>query len=204
MSEIFKYSRTSFLKQKMKLQKLNRNIHRDLGYIFFFLSVIYGLSGIALNHIDDWNPSYNIKYSKITIKPSTLKKENLNRAKIISLLETYAPNEKYKNYYFPDDSTLKVFVKDGNLVLNLETGQGYLETSKRRPILHMSNYLHYNPKKWWTAISDIYAISLILLASTGLFIIKGKKGIKGRGAWLTGLGIVVPIVYLLLYYWKVF
>jgi hypothetical protein len=68
----------------------------------------------------------------------------------------------------------------------------------------MSNYLHYNPKKWWTVISDIYAISLILLATTGLFIIKGKNGIKGRGAWLTGLGIIVPVVYLLLYYWKVF
>lgn len=188
----------------MKLQKLNRNIHRDLGYIFFFLSIVYGLSGIALNHIDDWNPSYIVKNTNITINPTQLNKKDLNRRNIISLLEEYTPSEKYKNYYFPNDSTLKVFIKDGNLNVDLKTGLGYLETSKRRPILHLSNYLHYNPRKWWTAISDIYAISLMLLAITGLFILKGKNSIKGRGAWLTGLGIIVPIVYLLLYYWKVF
>ncbi|MDA3952263.1 MAG: PepSY-associated TM helix domain-containing protein [Bacteroidales bacterium] len=188
----------------MNLRKLNRNIHRDLGYIFFFLTLIYGLSGIALNHIDDWNPSYIVKHSEITINPKQLNKKDLNRKNVIALIEEYTPSEKYKNHYFPDKITLKVFLKDGNLYVDLETGQGNLETSKRRPILHLSNYLHYNPQKWWTAISDIYAISLLVLAFSGLFILKGKNGIKRRGAWLTGLGIIVPIAYLLLYYWKIF
>ena len=188
----------------MNLRKLNRNTHRDLGYIFFFLSIIYGLSGIALNHIDDWNPSYIIKNTEINIKTAPLIKENLNRANVISLLEAYTPKEKYKNHYFPNDNTLKVFIKDGNINIDLETGQGNIETSKRRPVFHQFNYLHYNPRKWWTIISDIYAISLMLLAITGLFILRGKNGITGRGAWLTGLGIIIPIIYLLLYYWKVF
>jgi len=47
----------------MKLRKWNRIIHRDLGYIFFGMSIIYGLSGIALNHIGDWNPDYIIKHA---------------------------------------------------------------------------------------------------------------------------------------------
>ena len=188
----------------MNLRKLNRNTHRDLGYIFFFISIIYGLSGIALNHIDDWNPSYVIKNTEVNIKAAPLKKENLNRTNVISLLEDIAPGEKYKNHYFPNNNTLKVFVKDGNINVDLETGQGNIETSKRRPVFHQFNYLHYNPRKWWTIISDIYAISLMLLAITGLFILKGKNGITGRGAWLTGLGIIIPIIYLLLYYWKVF
>ncbi len=187
----------------MKLRKLNRNLHRDLGYIFFFLTVIYGLSGIALNHIDDWNPSYVVKYKELKIdKP--LKKENLNRRNVISLLQTYTPQEKYKNHYFPNEATLKIFIKDGNVNLDLNTGEGYIETSKRRPIFHQANYLHYNPHKLWTWISDIYAVSLIILAFTGLFILKGKNGITGRGAWLTSIGIIVPIIFLLIYYWKVF
>ncbi|HAF30151.1 MAG TPA: hypothetical protein DCG75_14010 [Bacteroidales bacterium] len=188
----------------MKLRKLNRNIHRDLGYIFFFMTMIYGLSGIALNHISDWNPSYNINNSQFEIKEAPLQKENLNREKVILLLNAYAPDEKFKNYYYPDSETLKIFIKDGNVVIDLESGQGNIETSKRRPILHEANYLHYNPKKWWTIFSDIYAISLMLLAITGLFILKGKTGITGRGAWLTGLGIIIPIVFLMIYYWKVF
>ena len=188
----------------MKLRKLNRNIHRDLGYIFFFLTIVYGLSGIALNHINDWNPSYIIKNAEIIIKTAPLDKETLDRTNIISLLETYTPKEKYKNHYFPNNNTLKVFIKDGNIIIDLESGQGNIETSKRRLVFHQFNYLHYNPQKWWTIISDIYAISLMILAISGLFILKGRNGITGRGAWLTTLGIVIPIIFLLLYYWKVF
>jgi hypothetical protein len=187
----------------MKLRKLNRNLHRDLGYIFFFLTVIYGLSGIALNHIDDWNPSYIVKYNELQIEEK-LEKENLNRNAVVSLLKEYSPGEKYKNHYFPNESTLKIFIKDGNVNIDLESGQGYIETSKRRPLFHQANYLHYNPHKVWTWISDIYAISLIILAFTGLFILKGKNGITGRGAWLTAIGIIIPVIFLLVYYYKVF
>lgn len=187
----------------MKLRKLNRNLHRDLGYIFFFLTVIYGLSGIALNHIDDWNPSYVVKYEELKIEEN-INQENLNRDQTLSLIKKYTPGEEYKNHYFPDEENLKIFIEDGNINIDLTTGKGYIETSKRRPVFHQANYLHYNPHKMWTLISDIYAVSLILLAFTGLFILKGKNGITGRGAWLTAIGIIVPIVFLLIYYWKVF
>jgi len=168
------------------------------------MTIIYGLSGIALNHIEDWNPSYIIRNDEININPELLVKDQLNKKKVISLLNEYAPDEKYKNYYFPNSNTLKIFIKDGNIVVDLTTGQAFLETSKRRPVFHQFNYLHYDPKKWWTAVSDIYAISLMILAISGLFILKGKNGITRRGAWLTAIGIIVPILFLLMYYWKVF
>ncbi len=187
----------------MKLRKLNRSIHRDLGYIFFFLTVIYGLSGVALNHIDDWNPSYIVRYNDLQIEEK-IKKEDLDRNMVVSLLKKYAPDENYKNHYFPDENNLKIFIQNGNVHIDLITGKGYIETSKRRPVFHQANYLHYNPHKIWTWISDMYALSLILLAITGLFILKGKNGITGRGAWLTAIGIIVPIIFLLVYYWKVF
>jgi hypothetical protein len=41
-------------------------------------------------------------------------------------------------------------------------------------------------------------VALILLAATGLFMMKGKYGITGRGAWLTGAGIVIPLLFLFL------
>ena len=168
------------------------------------MTIIYGLSGIALNHIEDWNPSYIIRNKEIKINPELLAKEQLNKSKVISLMKEYVPDEKFKNYYFPNNNTLKVFIKDGNIIVDLTTGQGFLETSKRRPVFHQFNYLHYDPKQWWTAVSDIYAVSLMILAITGLFILKGKNGITRRGAWLTAIGIVVPILFLMIYYWKIF
>ncbi|MFO7843204.1 MAG: PepSY-associated TM helix domain-containing protein [Bacteroidales bacterium] len=188
----------------MKLRKLNRALHRDLGYLFFAMTVIYGLSGIALNHINDWNPNYVIRTKEINIEHTPLNHDQIDREKAIALLNEYASGEKYKNHYFPSDTQLKIFIKDGSITLNTQTGSGMIETSKRRAIFHQVNYLHYNPQKWWTIFSDIYAASLIILAMTGLFILKGKNGITGRGAWLTILGAIIPVLFLLLYYWKIF
>src|SRR5215217_3476831 len=35
-----------------------RAIHRDAGYFAVGLTVIYALSGLAVNHIADWDPSF--------------------------------------------------------------------------------------------------------------------------------------------------
>lgn len=62
------------------------------------------------------------------------------------------------------------------------------------------NFLHLNhPKKLWTWMADLYAVVLAILAITGLFVLKGKKGITGRGAWLSTVGIIIPIVFLWFY-----
>jgi hypothetical protein len=42
----------------MKWRKFNIIIHRDLGYLCFGLTIIYAISGVAVNHIQDWNPTY--------------------------------------------------------------------------------------------------------------------------------------------------
>ncbi|MCP4750540.1 MAG: hypothetical protein GY866_06585 [Proteobacteria bacterium] len=51
----------------------------------------------------------------------------------------------------------------------------------------------------WTYAADVYAAILGIVAVTGLFVLRGRKGITGRGAWLTGAGIVVPVVFLWVY-----
>ncbi len=44
----------------IKWRKWNKAVHRDFGYFFFGMVIIYSLSGIAINHIKDWNPNYVI------------------------------------------------------------------------------------------------------------------------------------------------
>jgi len=49
-------------------------------------------------------------------------------------------------------------------------------------------------------MADVYAVMLFVLAITGLFVIKGKKGIAGRGAWMTIIGIAIPVLFLIIYF----
>jgi len=180
-----------------KWRKLNRVVHRDFGYFFTATTLIYALSGIALNHIRDWNPNYIISSQKVSIKNLPVK-EVINKAWVLELLDKVDNVKDYKNHYIRGNRELKIFLKGGSLILNLETGEGWLEKIRKRPVFHEINYLHYNPGRWWTWFSDFYAGSLALIAITGLFILKGKNGITRRGAWLTMAGLVVPLVFLYL------
>jgi hypothetical protein len=189
---------THAIMKKIKWRKYNRAIHRDLGYFFFAMSVIYGLSGIAVNHIGDWNPNYVVTNKLVAFEGRI--DRGISKDEIINMLKKYDEEDNYKKHFFPNSNLLKVFLDGGSMLVNVNTGQGEIEKIKRRPIFHAVNYLHYNPKKWWTWFSDAYAGALVILAVTGLFILRGKNGITRRGAWLTVAGIIVPIVFLILYY----
>lgn len=182
----------------MNWRKLNRILHRDLGYFFFGMTIVYALSGIALNHIDDWNPSYQIESEEISIESLPSDASAIDRAYAMKVAGRFGEKDNFKNYYFPEPNSLKIFIEDGSITINLDNGTGRLEKTSRRPVFYQVNYLHYNPGKWWTWFADIYAGGLIVIAVTGLFILRGKKGIKGRGAWLTAVGILIPIFFLLL------
>jgi hypothetical protein len=180
------------------LRKWIRVLHRDFGYLFAGMTLIYGISGIALNHLDDWNPNYIIEYNELQF-PAPMDKSALDREHVISLLKGINRENSFKNYYFPSDESLKIFIKGGTIMINLTTGKGYVETIRHRPVFHEVDLLHYNPSRLWTWFSDLFAVALILLAVTGLFMIKGKKGITGRGAWLAAIGIAIPLIILYIY-----
>jgi len=184
----------------MKLRKLNRVLHRDLGYLFTGMIIIYAISGIALNHIKDFNPNYTITLEQRTINiPHEL--SGNEKAGAIAILTIFNEHNNYRKHYFPSEDKLKIFLKEGgSIVVNLQNGITLYERLKKRPILYQVNILHYNPGHLWKWFSDIFAVVLITIAITGLFILKGKNGITRRGAWLTAIGIIVPLVLLLLYY----
>lgn len=182
---------------KFKWRKWNRATHRDLGYFFIGMTIIYSLSGIAINHIKDWNPNYEITAYEFTVDVS----QDFTKSNIKALLKDYDISNRYLNHYYPDDEELKVFLKDGNLRIDLVSGEAYLELNRNRPILKPMNYLHYNPHRFWTWYSDIFCGALMILAISGLFILKGKNGIKGRGAVIAIVGILIPIAFLVLFYY---
>lgn len=188
----------------VKWRKWIRILHRDIGYIAAGLTVIYAISGIAVNHTADWNPNYSIKKSVTKIRPipdSVLTSREL----IFNILSQINERGKLKNSFSPDPNTLNIFVEGNTITVNLKTGEVNQEKVTSRTLIRETNFLHLNaPKEIWTFVADIFAIALGFLAISGLFMIKGKKGITGRGAWLTALGILIPIIFLVIYYYKFF
>ena len=184
----------------MKWRKLNRTLHRDLGYLFFGMTIIYAVSGIVLNHrTPSGDPSIVTRSMELETKP--VKREKVNRAYILNLLHKVG-EEDYQNYYFPSATSLMIYIDQGHVSLNMETGSIKFTSIKKRPVLTEFNFLHYNkPKQLWTVFSDIFAASLALMAITGLFILRGKNGIRRRGAILTGIGVTIPLLFLVCYFW---
>ncbi len=181
---------------QFKWRKWNRAIHRDFGYLFFAMTVIYGLSGIALNHRNDWNPNYIVIEKVINESPFAAKP---TKTQVKELLKRYEVDDLYRKHAFSGENRMKIYLTGGHASLNLETGKGYIEITKKRLFFREANYLHYNPSQYWTWFSDIYAGALVLLAVSGILIPRGADGITRRGAWLSLLGILIPLAFIIYY-----
>ncbi|MGC3960051.1 MAG: PepSY-associated TM helix domain-containing protein [Verrucomicrobiota bacterium] len=176
-----------------------RWLHRDLGYLFFGATVIYAVSGIAINHRNDWNPSYSISREEHPL-PAVGTNQPLSRANATNLLAQVGIESKYQNHYSPAESQVRIFFEGGNATIERDKDRVIVESLKRRPLLHTFNKLHYNPGRWWTWYSDIFSGALLVVAITGLFLLRGYHGITRRGGVLVAIGILIPglLVYLYL------
>lgn len=178
-------------------RKWNRILHRDIGYFFFGMTIIYCISGIALNHKQDWNPNYDIDYKDIIITDN-IDKSTVTTEWVMALLKKYGEEDHFKKYFFPDANTLKIFIDNGSVSINLKTRNGYMEKLTKRPVFFEVNFLHYNPGKWWLWFSDIFCLGLIIISITGLFIIaKSKNSLTRRGVWFILAGLILPILALI-------
>ncbi len=180
-----------------QIRRLNIATHRDLGYFFSSLIIVYCISGIALNHINDWNPDFIIHKETVKISGKYSTKE-LND-ELINSFGRLVGEERFKVYDIPTADQVKIYYDNASLHLNFSTGTGVYEKLYRRPLFYQANVLHRNSIKGWKWASDVFAIMLITINITGLFILKGRYGITGRGKWLIGFGALPPLVVLLVY-----
>ena len=182
----------------MNLSKLNRVTHRDIGYLIAGLTIIYALSGIALNHKNNWNPNYIIDNRSFkTDIPIT--RESFNNETASAILKNILADPEFKTFHFPTGNKVTIFIDGGFVQINALTGEGVVEKISKRPLFYQLNFLHYNPGRWWKYFSDIFCVSLMIVTITGLFILKGKNGITKRRAILTVIGIILPLLFLFMY-----
>jgi hypothetical protein len=179
----------------LRWRRLNNAVHRDTGYAVAALTLVYAVSGLAVNHAEDWNPSYAERKEHRTVAPipdgplEAMVEEARGRLALAPPL----------SFHRPDEATLQLFYELKTVSFDRPSGNVIIETTSPRPVLRELNDLHLNNLKgWWTLVADLYALSLIVLVLTGLFVLRGRVGITGRGAWIAGAGALVPIAFLLL------
>jgi hypothetical protein len=134
----------------------------------------------------------------LNIEPTTAETKEEILADVLPKLRL-DPDE-LRNSFRPNPETMQIFIESKSYSIDLPTGTVIVETIHPRPVLYELNQLHLNhPKGIWTYISDFFALSLIVIAITGIFVLKGKNGLVGRGAWFIGAGILVPVAYWVYY-----
>jgi hypothetical protein len=178
-----------------KWRRWNNILHRDLGYLCVALTVIYAVSGIAVNHMHHWNPNYKFEQVERSFEPIPVSDRETMVAQAVARLELpEPPRESFRS----DPATLQLFYEGWSVEVHAEEGLAVIERPRERFLLRDFNFLHLNhPKGLWTWFADAYAALLLLLAVTGMFVLKGKKGLGGRGKWWVLAGLLLPLAFLI-------
>ena len=180
----------------MNWRHWNNALHRDIGFLCIGLTLVYAISGVAVNHISQWNPSYRVE--RIETNIGQVSGNPTDADTIRTILARLDETGKLESSYRPDPHSLQLFVDGRSILIDLGTGHVVHDRAIPRPVLREMNFLHLNhPKKSWTWIADVYAVALGFLAVSGMLMIRRKT--MHRGVVLTGIGFVIPLLFLVLY-----
>ncbi len=148
-----------------------------------------------MNHVADWDANFSNVTREYDVK---LEKAQSDDAIATVVAARAGITEKPREVYREGDD-LEILYAHRTLHVALTTGHVLDEEQKPRFLFRAINWLHLNRgKKAWKYFADIYACGLLLLATSGLFMIPGKKGLFGRGAVFVAIGVALPVLYLIL------
>ncbi|HEY8086790.1 MAG TPA: PepSY-associated TM helix domain-containing protein [Polyangiaceae bacterium] len=182
-------------RSRIQWRALLRAVHRDVGYAAVGLTFVYAVSGLAVNHVAQWDPNFVNSTTTHELGAPLPDDDEAAKAMVLSKLGiTDTPREVYR-----EGDELEVLFEHRTLHVTVANGHVIDEGQKPRFFVRAANWLHLNRgKKAWTYFADSYAAGLLFLATSGLFMIAGKKGLWGRGVFFVAAGVAIPLVYLAL------
>lgn len=183
----------------MRWRKTFRALHRDIGYCAVALTIAYALSGVAVNHIDDWNPNYRMDERAVDVGPLTGTLAERADAVVSRLALDRA---SVRGHFQETEHELRVFLTEGQEArVDMRTGRGSVKTLSQRAVFFEVNALHLNNLKGvWTWVADAFAIALMVLAITGVTMMKGDRGLAGRGKYFVAAGFAIPVGFIVYLY----
>ncbi len=200
----------------MKWRPLLFKLHRDVGFLCFGLTIVYAVSGIAVNHRHHWDYNYSKNFEARVIgdpaallgveptgkTPGDLAREQQD-ALVARIVDVVGREELPRKAFWRGADRLSLFFGQSNSdVVDYLPSEGKVEhtVKKKRFLIRQFNELHLNEiRTKWTYVGDAYAALLLFLGISGVIMVRGKRGLKGRGGILLALGVAVPLVVILLW-----
>ena len=172
-----------------------RALHRDVGYLAVGFTIMYALSGIAMNHLEDWDPNFRSSEVQAKITPIA---DDLSDDEAVARIAAVAGIAGSPSDVLRAGDEVRLEYPNGSKV----TAIGDTVTVQQRDsrfFFRIANWLHATRgKAAWKYIADAYALLLLYLAISGIFMIKGKLGLRWRGTLLIAAGLVVPLAYIVI------
>jgi len=78
-------------------------LHRDVGYLTVALTIAYAISGIAVNHIADWNPNCRVTKTPMKVPSVTMTSEEGIVPNVMKRLNLTKPP---RSSFRPDPNTV--------------------------------------------------------------------------------------------------
>jgi len=196
--------------------------HRDAGFLCLGLVLVYAVSGVAVNHKKHWNSNYSTTVLTRDIGlPEALVRNasehaggwdseargELARAEQPRLVEqiraALGRSAEPRTVLWRTPEQLSLFFGEGDkdvVDYDPSTGKAQLTTRKPRFLLRWVNALHFNEyRRVWTWVGDFFAVTLAFLALSGAILVKGRRGLWGRGGALALAGLLIPVLLVLLF-----
>ena len=201
----------------MRWRKTLTLLHRDVGFFAVGLTLVYAISGIAVNHRNDFDSNRTSEIETVSVgtpaelladlpdeRCSAIREDTnaMTQEEEVVLVErlTKALGRETlpKNRFWRSPDKLSLHYETGGrdtVEYQLSAGSAVQTKTRDRVLLRDLNFLHLNEgKKAWTFVADGYALLLVFLALSGVVIVRGRRGLKGRGGILLALGVVLPLV----------
>jgi len=198
------------MSKKKSLSNISRSLHRDLGYFFIGITLIYAITGFILSARSlgwfkyDYNFQTNISKS---ISIEDFKEKLIGEAKSGKLDYIYKFGSKdvvqryIKRLTFTkeENDTLYFDYKYMHVIYNQNSGDTNIEYKSYPSFLQMFivSHLSTNNKAWYY-LAMVYSVVLAFFALSAMVMVKGKYGFKKRGLSLMLAGIFTVIVFLFL------
>lgn len=151
-----------------------------------------------MNHRESWHPE---KYTTQTkeIQVQLPEESEINEEFAKDLGKKLGIEDKMRRQMVRK-GTFKISFENNDVEIDIKTGKGEIVAFRKTPIVSQAMKLHKNNSNFWIYYSDIFAISLIIIALTGTIMIKaGKFSWKNRGWKLAVAGVVFPLLFLILF-----
>ncbi|PLY07022.1 MAG: hypothetical protein C0625_07455 [Arcobacter sp.] len=196
------------MKKKQSLSNKARSLHRDLGYFFIGITLIYAISGFVLSARGlgwfkyDYNFQTNISKN---ISSDDFKEKLIEEAKDGKLDYIYKFGTKdvvkrnIKRLVFKKEENKILYFDYKYMHINYHINSGLTNIKYNSyPAflqLFISSHLSTNNKVWFY-LAMVYSIVLAFFALSAIVMVKGKYGFKKRGLFLMLAGIITVMVFL--------